>query len=297
MTSFNYERNYSGLASISMLTVGADPEVFVINPETGAFVSAIDKLGGSKIHPRPLDRGICVQEDNVLCEYNIPACSTKDSFVAAIEDGLSQCRNLVLAQGLDLFITAQAILPEEEMQEERAYIFGCEPDFDAWNDGEPNRKPNLEEIARERSKDYFRFRTAGGHVHLGFREAQKQDRATISTIKLVKAMDMILGCWSVLMDDEQERRLLYGKAGCYRPKPYGLEYRTLSNFWLKDPELIEQVYHRTRMAYILGVHYMNDLARDGRLCDYTKSAINTGNRDKAVYVLTQVGGMLNETLI
>jgi hypothetical protein len=34
-------------------------------------------------------------------------------------------------------------------------------------------------------------------------------------------------------DSDVNRRLLYGKAGTIRIKPYGIEYRTLSNFWLK----------------------------------------------------------------
>ena len=38
---------------------------------------------------------------------------------------------------------------------------------------------------------------------------------------------------------------MYGKAGCLRYKPYGMEYRTLSNFWLNSKELMAWVYQQT----------------------------------------------------
>ena len=38
------------------------------------------------------------------------------------------------------------------------------------------------------------------------------------------------------------------KAGCYRPKPYGGEYRTLSNFWIFDDKYISWVWRNTARA-------------------------------------------------
>jgi hypothetical protein len=54
--------------------------------------------------------------------------------------------------------------------------------------------------------------------------------------KVIQACDLFLGVPSVLMDNGEMRKQLYGKAGCYRPKPYGGEYRTLSNFWFLNPD-------------------------------------------------------------
>ena len=41
---------------------------------------------------------------------------------------------------------------------------------------------------------------------------------------------------------------MYGKPGAFRSKPYGLEYRTISNQWTKNAELIDYVYKQTLYA-------------------------------------------------
>jgi hypothetical protein len=41
---------------------------------------------------------------------------------------------------------------------------------------------------------------------------------------------------------------LYGKAGAFRPKPYGAEYRTLSSFWIFSEPLREWAYRGIQRA-------------------------------------------------
>jgi hypothetical protein len=42
--------------------------------------------------------------------------------------------------------------------------------------------------------------------------------------------------------------MLYGKAGACRYKTYGVEYRTLSNFWVLSTDLRREVWERTMAA-------------------------------------------------
>lgn len=76
-----------------------------------------------------------------------------------------------------------------------------------------------------------RFRAAGGHIHIGLSEEEKNNKD-----KIVALMDIVVGNTCVLIDrdpDNARRRKNYGRAGEHRVKSYGLEYRVLSNFWLR----------------------------------------------------------------
>ena len=58
----------------------------------------------------------------------------------------------------------------------------------------------------------------------------------------------MIGLPAVLIDTDKQRRKLYGKAGSMRHKDYGVEYRTVSNFWLSSQELTPWGYDRTLWA-------------------------------------------------
>jgi hypothetical protein len=51
-----------------------------------------------------------------------------------------------------------------------------------------------------------------------------------------------------MWDKDATRRQLYGKAGAFRPKPYGMEYRVLSNRWLDSEPLMRWVYNTLQTA-------------------------------------------------
>jgi len=51
---------------------------------------------------------------------------------------------------------------------------------------------------------------------------------------MTKELDFVLYNSSLSWDNDDRRRELYGKPGSFRPKPYGVEYRVLSNMWLKS---------------------------------------------------------------
>lgn len=89
-------------------------------------------------------------------------------------------------------------------------------------------------------------------------------------------MDLYLGVPSILMDGDTDRRRLYGKAGAYRSKPYGVEYRTLSSFWVADPKLIGWAFEQTMRA----VEAVKNLeVIDKSLGTAIQSAINFQDKD------------------
>ena len=86
---------------------------------------------------------------------------------------------------------------------------------------------------------------------------------------------------SVLYDADTERRKLYGKAGAMRYKPYGVEYRTLSNAWLKNKNRMKQVATNA----IIGVNeFFNGNIIADKVGDI-QEIINTSNKEAAFEIM------------
>ena len=50
------------------------------------------------------------------------------------------------------------------------------------------------------------------------------------------------------------RKLKYGKAGCFRPTPYGVEYRTPSCWWIKSPAAMSLIYGFAKLAWEMAIY-------------------------------------------
>jgi hypothetical protein len=214
------------------ITLGCDPELFLEN-ENGEIVSAEGLIGGTKKAPKYITTdGHAIQEDNIMVEFNIPPSSTCADFINNIKYVKNYLNNIFKNQNLKLNYSASAILDKKYLNTNQARMFGCEPDFNVYLKAQ-NNKPNSD----------TRLRSCGGHVHCGYPNENQND-----TENIVKAMDIYLGLPSVWLDPDIRRRRMYGMAGSFRFKDYGLEYRTLSNFWVQNDELIKFVYDNALLA-------------------------------------------------
>lgn len=243
------------------IKLGADPELFLVD-KTGKLRSAIGLIGGSKWNPRKLDnKGSAVQEDNVAVEFNIPPAESRQEFVNSIGKMLMYIHNYVHDKGLSLNVVPAAIFDQDQLDNPKALEFGCDPDFSVWLQSE-NPKPEL-------PAELKNLRSCGGHIHVSWSNPKMAEQED-----LIMAMDVFVGCPSIQYDPDLLRRKLYGKAGAFRFKDYGVEYRTLSNFWLKEPTLVEWVYDQTNHA----IDYLNS----GGIVDRShkeliNDCINNGN--------------------
>lgn len=247
------------------MRLGADPEIFAVNPQTGKYISVLGKIGGTKDKPIPvpeLGNGFTLQEDNVAVELGIPPAASATEYY----EHLKKCMDAALdrLKGLSFSMESAAIFDSDELQHPGAFVFGCEPDFNAWS-GDTNPSP---------CADNPNLRSAGGHVHV---ETNLDKRAVI------KAMDFMLGVPSVIMDEGHLRKTLYGKMGAYRPKPYGVEYRTLSNFWVFDKRYVQWVWDNTQRALEM---VENGLSID-HLGQRMHEAINKNNKDVAKQLIDE----------
>lgn len=202
-------------------TLGSDPELFVVDKKTGEITSAIGKLGGSKGNPLSLGYGRGLQEDNVLAEFNTHPVGSYDMFANEIQSALKAVRRVCSKQGLGVKIQASHEYTAEALNKygPAALEFGCDPDTNAYT-GMDNPTPDSSGC----------LRSAGGHLHIGYSGLINDEVSRM----IIRSCDLFLGVPSVLMDPDTRRRNLYGKAGAYRPKSYGVEYRSLSNFWLSS---------------------------------------------------------------
>lgn len=225
--------------SMPKILVGCDPELFVQNAD-GKFVAPYKMIPGNKDKPHPVPHG-AVQVDGMAVEFNIDPASTLKEWQTNINEVRNDLAHMIPAgHSLACVPTADFdpdywnSLPKEALE------IGCIPDFNVYT-GMENPRPD--------AQGQF-FRSAAGHIHIGWTKDKdtKDVDHLADCIEVAKQMDFYVGVPSLVWDSDPRRRLLYGKAGSVRIKPYGLEYRTPSNTWLNSAATIDFVYKATMAA-------------------------------------------------
>jgi hypothetical protein len=260
------------------LLIGADPELFVTS--NGALVSAHGMIPGTKAEPHPVSRG-AVQVDGLALEFNIEPARDKGEFVTSVLDVMSTLRSMV-PEKYDFTVEPAMTVPDDVLTTapEEALELGCDPDFNAYSMN-----------ANERPAAGSTIRTAAGHVHVGWTDNQYDYDDDMRShfhdaAGLTKQLDASLGLWSLSHDDDTVRRSMYGKAGAFRPKPYGMEYRVLSNFWLKSEELMEEVYDITKRA--VEDFFDNRLFYPSHTNEDVQGIINFNAKEEAAWVYASI---------
>lgn len=278
------------MAKPNSVYVGCDPEFFIKDMKTNKIVAAYDRIGGTKEAPIPVsslnsahklddDPGqFAYQEDGAAFEFNIPGSCSWDYAMERTRHMLRWSSAFLNGRGYKPAFVASHEFKPAELTNPKAKIIGCSVDWDAYT--ESARKPFAAE-------EFGNFRFAGGHLHLNY------DKNKVPAHIMVKFLDLLVGLPSVFWDEQGLRRKFYGKAGLYREKSYGVEYRTLSNFWLRDFEndaMLCGVYGATLDA---GIAAQNrpDVFIDayGKVpWDDVQEAINTEDKKLAQEVISYV---------
>jgi len=248
--------------AVSLPSFGGDPEFFVANAR--GTILASDKFfpgKNCKIEFPAKEsqyRGDTHNKlffDGIQAEMNISANTCREY----LTDNVYRCfrkaieiigKNYKIVLRPSVKVRREVILTADP----EARRFGCMPDFNAYT-----RTTSTGEIDATRHP----YRYAGGHIHLGIASKYlkkdsnefKMAKTEEGHIEIIKLLDLIVGIPSVLLDNSKaaiRRRSKYGKAGCFRPTPYGIEYRTPSCFWIKAPELVSLIMGLARIAWTLG---------------------------------------------
>jgi hypothetical protein len=212
---------------MTQFLIGCDPEVFVQDAD-GNPVSAVGMVKGTKKEPEKVKDG-AVQVDGLALELNTSPVPYTDaaSFDRNVLSVLSQLKKR-LPDGHNFLIKPSVNFSDKVISEAppEALELGCEPDYNAWAEGAANPRPNASTS----------LRTGAGHLHIGWDKDIPVDHPDHLAVccDFVKTLDLYVGLASIIIDPDPTRRTLYGKAGCFRPKSYGVEYRTPSNAWLRN---------------------------------------------------------------
>lgn len=222
------------------LLIGADPEFFLRKGSRN--VSAHGLCPGTKKEPHKIDKG-AVQLDGTAVEFNIDPASTSVAFAANIKKVMEGVREII-PKNFKFHIKPSVKYGKDYFDKEipaDCKVLGCDPDFDAYKNGGRNDPP----------QPVSTIRTGAGHVHIGWGTAFKTDDPShiADCVMLTRNMDAIVRMVEHNWDKDNRRRLMYGKLGTFRPKPYGVEYRSLSNAWVNYPKLYKSIFDMALCAY------------------------------------------------
>ncbi len=232
------------------VTVGADPEFWLYDnsPGVGAIIPCVGRVPGTKKHPHQLGSGYFCHEDNVTIELGIPVLTDGSTLGMIIKEGKKRILDEFFAprsgNPYQLYFSDQVYFDSNQLTSKQAQTFGCEPDFDAYTNGK------MREVPESIIKGNVRY--AGGHIHIG---------GTFNCPPFVAALfaDLFISVNSQISNPRETfseaatgsalRRDHYGAAGVFREKPYGIEYRTPSNWWCYNAKHGNQIGYN---AYQLG---------------------------------------------
>lgn len=220
------------------MTFGMDVEFLLETPRSKRRVPACGLFGGTKQEPIPVPltgyEHYLMQEDGPALELNCPPAETVSEFVLHAKNLRHIAHTLAAERKLRIITDWDwAYFGPVEYWKGSKYrgmrTIGCDPDYDAFSSSlEPRRIPELSEF------EGFRF--AGGHIHIGYNTEWYSARSMAASLA---------GALAPFHNPDSARYKWYGIPGIYRPKSYGVEYRSLGNTFVLDDAVL------TRLAVAL----------------------------------------------
>ena len=240
--------------------IGSDPEFFY--EKDGVVVPSSEVLASDHTH---------VIRDGVQGELNPSPDNCRQRSGARFLEALEEAIGYGMLAGADLSLKQAVEVPDSvwDRMSDQDKEFGCNPTLNVYK--EDIEKPSGTET---------RLRSAGGHVHISLSKAHKLRHRTF-----VKLLDIVVGNTLVLIDRDpanKTRRTIYGRAGEYRLKEYGVEYRVPSNFWIRHYILWSGLAALVRNAIALLTNGHGRALLRHMDMDKVREAINNNDYDLAL---------------
>lgn len=222
------------------LLIGGDPEVFLKDTKKDMFISAYGLIPGTKKEPHKVKSG-AIQVDGTALEINIDPASTAEEFDDNIETVLNEARGF-LPENIELEFKPVVHYEAKYFKTLNpvSLELGCNPDYRA-TDGQRNGMP----------RPSGTMRTAAGHISLGWGNGLDVMDAQHfwDCRQMCTRLDKYFSHYKYLFDNDNERYNMYGRFGAFRPKPFGVEFRALSNAWVAHRSLRRWVFDSAKWVF------------------------------------------------
>lgn len=204
-----------------MLNYGCDIEVCLVDNTGQAFIPD-DIVRNANVPWLKTDGFAAEFETDVFTSNNIHNLSRQ------IYERLNIIKKIAAQKLLNISLSPVYKINEEQFQTatENNKNLGCSPDTCIYYNTMNKENVMREEIIKKnriKKLQNLPFRTLGAHIHIG------DDIFSDLIIQMAQHIIPIIDrdiCKTPRKVDIQ-RRKFYGGAGCYRIKPYGIEYRSL----------------------------------------------------------------------
>ena len=215
------------LIDLDNITIGSDPEFFIVDKKGDAFPS-IGIFNGTKESPEDQGGGFALLKDNVLVEGNIPPAHNVDEFVASMKILKSMMNSVLAVAGLKLYSADSMKFKPRFLDHPEANVFGCSAYKNAWKLGSFSAE-NMSHLPK---------RVAGLHLHAGYQLVTDTLTKRQMNRYIAKAFDYFAVFPSRQHFNCEFRAKYYGNYGVYRDADaYGLEVRALGGHFGADEHL------------------------------------------------------------
>lgn len=227
-----------------MFTIGCDPELFLFDNLLQRIVPAVGKIGGSKLKPMRLSKGT-VQLDGTVVEIGTDPASTAEGWIDNVQSVINEVQAKLDARfhgRYSLRCGAIAGYAEEDITFSRtAFEVGCEPAY-KFDGNELVRTSNTGDLSPSAIP-------IGGHIHIGFGcNLDVTDPVLVQSVKrYTRFVNSRLH--EPVSGPVADRIRETGCLNSLRIKPYGVEMREWSSYWLADRELMVSIFTKYKRAY------------------------------------------------
>lgn len=275
----------TSLRKVGGISWGADPE--------GFFTDGNRILGSERLIPK---RGLAtdagkITRDGVQFELHPTPGSVRD-LARRVGNLLLTAEHEARDEGFGINYSTLVEVTRQELDSlsQECQVLGCQPSYNIY--GEKPIQVDTEKYLK---------RSAAGHIHMGLGDKKLLQARE----KLVYVMDIVVGNNCVLLDRDPgaaERRENYGRAGECRFPKHGVEYRTTSNFWLRDPSLMLFTFGLAEIAVAI---FADSILGSGEVwrsfpsqvdLDKVRLAIDTNNFELAMRNFNAMAPILRDAL-